>query len=196
MLFQVTRNITGPINKISEIVTSLGRESNQEEGISKLSDENFTYSDDKDINELFLICKKIIKGGFSDDHINTNTINNESLYYIGFSHNHISYVKTNNLIIDEVKIEEATNASALAILNYVKKEEIYRETNNDYPDRLDTEKLKRQQTKISGKNRVVYTEDQMMKYCEYVISMMDMSKNNFLHKYFEGINLRILNVNV
>jgi hypothetical protein len=196
VLFQVTRNITGPINKISEIVTSLGRESNHEEGISKLSDENFTYSDDKDINELFLICKKIIKGGFSDDHINTNMNNNENLYYIGSSHNHISYVKTNNLIIDEAKIEEATNASALAILNYVKKDEIIKETINENPDRLETEKLKKQQTKSFGGNRVLYTEDHIMKCCEYIVSMMDKSKKNYLFKYYEGINIQILNANV
>jgi hypothetical protein len=196
LLFEVTRNITGPINKISEIVMSLGQESNDEEGISKLSDENFTYSDDKEINDFFLICKNIIKGGFSEDH-NNKMNNKENLYYIGLSSNQITYVKTNNLIIDEEKIEEATNASAQAILNYVKKDEIGKERNIEFMDRQETEKLNRQLKRSKVQNRVLYkTEEQVIKYCEYIISMMETSKNNYLYEYLEKIEIRIMNANV
>ena len=54
-----------PINKIIKLIFSMGNKSSLEIDDSYLKD--ITFKDDKDIDELFQICKNLVKGGFTED---------------------------------------------------------------------------------------------------------------------------------
>ena len=116
--FNVTTSLTKPINVLCKLVKSIGKEESEDDE----ENWNFIYSDDKDIKELFELCKHLINGGFNDCN---SKIKDKGMdkYVLNNAYNNISNVKTNNLIIEEDMIEKHSNEHANSIFNYNKKEE-------------------------------------------------------------------------
>ena len=89
-LYLVADRISSPIRKlIKNLSLTQGDFSNEGVNIEKIY-----YKEDKDINELFQLCQKLIIGGFKKK-TNTKKQNKLNVY------NNISKVKTNNMIINE-----------------------------------------------------------------------------------------------
>ena len=89
-LYLVTDRISSPIRKLIKNL-SLTQVDFSNEGINI---EKIYYKEDKDINDLFQLCKKLIIGGFK------RKINKKKKNKLNF-YNNISKVKTNNIIINE-----------------------------------------------------------------------------------------------
>ncbi len=106
--------------------------------------DNINYPDDKDINDLFQICKSLIKGGFSNDNANVSQgLKNKqkTMEIICNAYNNIAYVKSNNLIIQEDIIENSTvNEGNLFTWKKVTKEEIKLEENKSL-DKIEDEEM-------------------------------------------------------
>jgi hypothetical protein len=129
IVWKVTKDITRPIDRLIEEVTKLGGgvtnndeekgsdQKREDEAITtypKEYDEEITYPDDEDINEMFKICESLIKGGFSEYSNNTNITKREDEANLLLSYNNIAFVKTNDLIILEDFIEyHATNNKSI-----------------------------------------------------------------------------------
>ena len=89
-LYLVTDRISSPIRKlIKNLSLTQGDFSNEGTNIEKIY-----YKEDKDINDLFQLCQKLIIGGFKRK-INKKKQNKLNVY------NNISKVKSNNMIINE-----------------------------------------------------------------------------------------------
>ena len=89
-----SNNISKPIKILIQKISS-----NNDINEIKLNDlDDITYKEDKDINDLFDICKKLIIGGFKhkNNYYKKNTLN---------IYNNISMIKTNNMIFNESEIE-------------------------------------------------------------------------------------------
>ena len=101
-VFQISHSISDPIDKLIKIVSmsdnnNLGKENKELKNyLSTIS-----YEDDSTINDLFMLCKQIIIGGFKQEEKKRKKkrkcIN---------SYNNISLVKSNNMVIDENEIME------------------------------------------------------------------------------------------
>jgi hypothetical protein len=105
ILVRTTYKISSPINSLIHYVTCSFGESQSAGGPTadkKLTIDNIEFKDDSDINELFQICRSLIKGGFSEEVVLSSGNSNVNAY------NNISFVKTNNLIIQEDIIESKT----------------------------------------------------------------------------------------
>ncbi len=141
LLFKVSNSLTKPINLLSKLIKSIGKEESEE-----VKDAwNFAYSEDKDIKELFDLCKNLIKGGFSDSSRSKDKKNEKLL--LNSAYNNISYVKTNNIIIEEEKIEKSSNFSAETIFNYKRNFNI---ENNNIPNHLKEENIYSDPSKDTG----------------------------------------------
>ena len=205
-LFSIIRDITYPINKIMNLISTLGDFSNEKNKILKLDDnDNLLVSDINEMNELMEICKKLIKGGFSYEN-NPNNKDQDLEYekYNANSYNNISYVKFNNLIIDDEKVEKLTTSNANMILNYLKKDGIVKETNNNY---LNTNEIntkdkspKEKKSNLSNdlKNSILLTKNHdtdEAKIYSFVEDLNAIKKkrnsNHFLFKFLEQTNLTI-----
>ena len=92
-LYLITDKISSPIRKLIKNI-SLSR-SNFNKDIEKL--EQIYYREDKDINDLFQLCQKLIFGGFKKK-VNIQKKRRLNVY------NNISKVKTNNMVINEDQI--------------------------------------------------------------------------------------------
>jgi len=128
IVWKVTKDITRPIDRLIEEVTKLGGgvTNNDEEKENDVKtedeaiptnqkgyDEEITYPDDEDINEMFKICESLIKGGFTE-YSNTNITKKEDEANLLLSYNNIAFVKSNDLIILEDFIEyHATNNKSI-----------------------------------------------------------------------------------
>lgn len=118
ILDKVTISLTAPINALTVYVKSIGQDQFKNKNSYKLSKkslkdlENLSYPDDEDIDELFDICKSMIKGGFSDDNI---LMKKETLNIVESTAYHI---KANNIIVDEDYIELSGLTSGTHIFSY------------------------------------------------------------------------------
>ena len=92
-LYLITDKISSPIRKLIKNI-SLSR-SNFNKDVEKL--EQIYYREDKDINDLFQLCQKLIFGGFKKK-VNIQKKRRLNVY------NNISKVKTNNMVINEDQI--------------------------------------------------------------------------------------------
>ena len=89
-LYLITDRISSPIRKLIKNISLSQSNFNTDE----LKLEQIYYQEDKDINELFQLCQKLIVGGFRKK-INIPKKNKLNVY------NNISKVKTNNMAINE-----------------------------------------------------------------------------------------------
>ena len=89
-LYLIADRISSPIRKlIKNISLSQGNFNNNGANL-----ENIYYQEDKDINDLFQLCQRLIIGGFKK----SNHIKNQNKLNV---YNNISKVKSNNMIINE-----------------------------------------------------------------------------------------------
>ena len=89
-LYLVADRISSPIRKLIKNI-SLSQGNFDNDGLNL---EKIYYKEDKDINDLFQLCQRLIIGGFKKK-INIKKQNKLNVY------NNISIVKTNNMIINE-----------------------------------------------------------------------------------------------
>ena len=97
-LYLVTDRISSPIRKLIKSLSLNQDDFNKNE----LYLEKIYYKEDKDINDLFQLCQKLIIGGFKKKGIikKSNRLN---------VYNNVSKVKTNNMIINETDIINQRN---------------------------------------------------------------------------------------
>ena len=114
ILSNITSSITEPINKLIQMVISMGQTNRSDEDL--LSIDNIEFPEDHDIDDLFKLCKNLVKGGFNQENIKIHNLNLYSKVL-----NNISYIKTNNVIIDHDKIENSFKMSSFSVFNYTSK---------------------------------------------------------------------------
>lgn len=97
-LYLVTDRISSPIRKlIQKISLSQGNINNEDSNLEKIY-----YKEDKDINDLFQLCQRLIIGGFQKKKL-IRKQNKLNVY------NNVSAIKTNNMIINENDIISQRN---------------------------------------------------------------------------------------
>jgi len=128
LLLRETNKLTTPINNLIQKVTSIGKDeptgtnktdpsSSKKEPNGKNGEdtlEDLAYDDDQDIDDLFKICASLIRGGFSEEPKNLSV----HYKYISNAYNNISYIKSNNLIIQEELIDQKNLTQTSTIFNY------------------------------------------------------------------------------
>jgi hypothetical protein len=97
-LYLVTDRISSPIRKLIKSLSLNQDDFNKND----LYLEKIYYKEDKDINDLFQLCQKLIIGGFKKKGIIKKN-NGLNVY------NNVSKVKTNNMIINETDIINQRN---------------------------------------------------------------------------------------
>ena len=128
-LYLVADNISSPIRKLIKNISLSQGNFNNNENLEKIY-----YSEDKDINDLFQLCQKLIIGGFKKRNYNKKQTK-LNVY------NNISKVKTNNMIINEndiinqrnQKYNEIFEKDSNLLMNKEEnfKEEIYHQYKNE-----------------------------------------------------------------
>ena len=83
---------------------------------------NISYKDDSNINDLFVLCKKLIIGGFKRE--NEEDFQQKKKVKKINAYNNISLVKTNNMIINESEIMKSEKKQEI---NYFEKNSINKE---------------------------------------------------------------------
>ena len=96
IVLKISHSISDPIDKLIQPVPMNDNSSRE---LNKYF-QNISYTDDSTINELFVLCKKLIVGGFKSEEEYKQKKKNKSIN----SYNNISLVKTNNMIINENEI--------------------------------------------------------------------------------------------
>lgn len=122
ILHKITINLTAPIDTLTVHVRSISQDNsgikyyNGKVVNSKLVElDKLHYPDDEDIDELFTICKSMIRGGISDD---KNYIQKNLKSVDNFVH----HIKANNIIIDEEFIKLSRLTSGAHIFSFRGKE--------------------------------------------------------------------------
>jgi len=198
LLSRLAANISTPIKKLLNAINSIGRNKQDPkqdvEGGVFDSIDDIGYPHDKDINDMFQICKTIIKGGFSqaqkaenDDHYLDNL--NKQISYLSHAYNNVSYIKTNNFIIEEDILEKAcSNQSSIFSFNLDEKSQ-----NNDEKKLLELiSKNYYISDDIEGKETILETEREDM------FDLVEKYNVDYeSHPYFDYYNsgdLRILSI--
>ena len=96
IVLKISHSISDPIDKLIQPVPMNDNSSRE---INKYF-KNISYTDDSTINDLFILCKKLIIGGFKSEEDFKQKKKNKMIN----SYNNISLVKTNNMIINEAEI--------------------------------------------------------------------------------------------
>ena len=96
IVLKISHSISDPIDKLIQPVPMNDNSSRELNKYFK----NISYTDDSTINELFVLCKKLIIGGFKSEEDYKQKKKNKMIN----SYNNISLVKTNNMIINEDEI--------------------------------------------------------------------------------------------
>jgi len=173
LLFQVTGNITKPIEKLFEMVTCIGQDNRKND----TNDEIYELdAGDKDINELMRLCINIIKGGFSD--YSKQKMNDDIMKNIVGVYNNISYIKTNNLLLDEDKMDSSSffNSNSLFFSkkkNMLTEENLIIETDKTL---LKTKTYDNLFTKLSSEERKIHEFSEEF--------YQNQKKKHFLYPYY------------
>lgn len=118
---KISKDLTLPIQDLIFHVTNIGLTqelNNQTSTIEYLRDlDQIRYKDDDVINDMFEICKDLIKGGFILKDKNKKLDNFKESNFI-FCINNVSCIKTNNLKIDEVFIDRDYNEHVKNVFNF------------------------------------------------------------------------------
>ena len=96
IVLKISHSISDPIDKLIQPVPMNDNSSRE---LNKYF-QNISYTDDSTINDLFVLCKKLIIGGFKSEEDYKQKKKNKTIN----SYNNISLVKTNNMIINEAEI--------------------------------------------------------------------------------------------
>ena len=115
IVLKISDNISDPIDKLIQSVSMNNKSSKELNKYLK----NISYKDDSTINDLFVLCKKLIIGGFKkgteEDFQQKKKVKTINAY------NNISLVKTNNMIINESEIMKGEKKQEI---NYFEKNSI------------------------------------------------------------------------
>lgn len=118
IVLKISDSISDPIDKLIQSV-SLNDKSSKE--LNKYL-KNISYKDDSTINDLFVLCKKLIIGGFKreadEDFQSKKKVKTINAY------NNISLVKTNNMIINESEIMKGEKKQEI---NYFEKANLHKD---------------------------------------------------------------------
>jgi hypothetical protein len=118
---KISKDLTLPIQDLIFHVTNIGLSqdlTNQTSTYDYIRDlENIKYQDDDIINDMFEICKDLIKGGFILKDKNKKFDYGLDSHFI-FCINNVSCIKTNNLKIDEVFIDRDYNEHVKNVFNF------------------------------------------------------------------------------
>ena len=113
IVLKISHSISDPIDKLIQPVPMNDNSSRE---INKYF-QNISYTDDSIINELFVLCKKLIIGGFKSEEDYNQKKKNKMIN----SYNNISLVKTNNMIINEDEIMKGVKKQEI---NFFEKQNI------------------------------------------------------------------------
>ena len=119
IVLKISHSISDPIDKLIQPVPVNDNSSKELNKYFK----NISYEDDSTINDLFILCKKLILGGFKSEEDYKQKKKTKKMN----SYNNISLVKSNNMIINETELlkgeqEQENNFSEdPGLLNYKNK---------------------------------------------------------------------------
>jgi hypothetical protein len=119
IVLKISHSISDPIDKLIQPVPMNDNSSKELNKYFK----NISYEDDSTINDLFILCKKLILGGFKSEEDYKQKKKTKKMN----SYNNISLVKSNNMIINETELlkgeqEQENNFSEdPGLLNYKNK---------------------------------------------------------------------------
>ena len=136
IVLKISHSISDPIDKLIQPVPMNDNSSRELNKYFK----NISYTDDSTINELFVLCKKLIIGGFKSEEDYKQKKKNKMIN----SYNNISLVKTNNMIINEDEIMKGVKKQEI---NFFEKQNV----NQNYFGRLikkSVDKVKRLNYKV------------------------------------------------
>ena len=121
-IFIESNNISKPIKILIKSISS----SHYPNDIKLKNLDEISYKEDKDINDLFKICKKLIIGGFKhkDNYYKKHSLN---------VYNNISIVKTNNMMFNEYEIESKKDKKYKDIFG---EEDINNKKNNNFENEV------------------------------------------------------------
>ena len=118
IVFKISDSISDPIDKLIQSV-SMNNKSCKELNKYLM---NISYEDDSNINDLFVLCKKLIIGGFKRE--NEEDFQQKKKVKKINAYNNISLVKTNNMIINESEILKGEKKQEI---NYFEKNTVNKE---------------------------------------------------------------------
>ena len=121
IVFRISHSISDPIDKLIQSVSMSNKSSKELNKYLK----NISYKDDSTINDLFILCKKLIIGGFKKEGDEEFLHHKKQIKSIN-AYNNISLVKTNNMIINENEIIKGEKKQEI---NYFEKKNIYKDKN-------------------------------------------------------------------
>ena len=113
IVLKISHRISDPIDKLIQPVPMNDNSSRE---LNKYF-QNISYTDDSTINELFVLCKKLIIGGFKSEEDYKQKKKNKTFN----AYNNISLVKTNNMIINEAEIMKGEKKQEI---NFFEKQKI------------------------------------------------------------------------
>ena len=96
IVLKISHSISDPIDKLIQPVPMNDNSSKELNKYFK----NISYEDDSTINDLFILCKKLILGGFKSEEEYKQKKKVKKMN----SYNNISLVKSNNMIINETEL--------------------------------------------------------------------------------------------
>ena len=184
----VTDRISSPIRKLIKTISL-----SQVNITDEMKFEQIYYPEDKDINDLFQICQKLIFGGVKNK-TNIRKKNKLNVY------NNISKVKTNNMAINENQIMFQRNQKYNEIFekeednknniknDYFKKDLYYKYKNKDFENKIknyETKKLKSLSADKKEEYENIRNNNPEYKMFYYINKEIeDVMPYNILYKYY------------
>ena len=123
IVFKISHSISDPIDKLIQSVSMSNKSSKELNKYLK----NISYKDDSTINDLFVLCKKLIIGGFKKE--GEEEFHQKTKIKSINAYNNISLVKTNNMIINESEIMKGEKKQEI---NYFEKHNLNKSNNFSY----------------------------------------------------------------
>ena len=181
-----SNNISKPIKILIQKISS-----NNDINDIKLNDlDDISYKEDKDIKDLFEICKKLIIGGFKHKHnyCKKNTLN---------IYNNISIIKTNNMIFNEYKIESNKDKKFKDIfdeednikINNNFDNEIFHKYNSNYLNEEIKKKVKKKLKIYDNETQLLLNSTNNLEYQLLIMAYKDIENylpNNNLYKLYSN----------
>ena len=115
LLYTVTINLSTPIKKLIELIVYMGNDDTEKINMEL---EKINYPDDNEIDDFFKLCKNLVKGGFKKE-----IVNQVNMKFLSLAQFNISFVKINNIIIDETLLNKVYSNDFL-IFNYPSQKEL------------------------------------------------------------------------
>lgn len=120
IVLRISHSISDPIDKLIQSVSMSNKSSKELNKYLK----NISYKDDSTINDLFVLCKKLIIGGFKKE--GEEEFHQKTKFKSINAYNNISLVKTNNMIINESEIMKGEKKQEI---NFFEKHNINKSNN-------------------------------------------------------------------